>query len=279
MEMRRATRPEVDVLIDWAANEGWNPGVHDAEAFWRADHEGFYVSLLNGEMVAGISVVGCSDQEPTAGFLGLYIVHPDHRGKGYGKALWDFALSQAPYALIGLDGVVASQKNYESEGFEYLYPQYRYHGVRLPGYRDPLLHPLGLAVIPDYVALEHEVTGLHRPQFVRAWVESRGLEGDVLVDDLGATAIGAIRPCRQGYKIGPLYANNPDQARLVLDGLLSYANGRDVYWDIPGPNTAAREIAESLGMTPMFETARMWRGGVPPHRVESIYGVTTFELG
>ena len=34
LEIRNMTRPEVDQLVDWAAREGWNPGLHDAELFW-----------------------------------------------------------------------------------------------------------------------------------------------------------------------------------------------------------------------------------------------------
>ena len=29
---RNMTRAEVDELVGWAAAEGWNPGLHDAEA-------------------------------------------------------------------------------------------------------------------------------------------------------------------------------------------------------------------------------------------------------
>ena len=48
---------EVGLAIDWAASEGWNPGRHDAECFYAADHEGFIVGLLGDEPVATISVV------------------------------------------------------------------------------------------------------------------------------------------------------------------------------------------------------------------------------
>jgi hypothetical protein len=32
-------------------------------------------------------------------------------------------------------------------------------------------------------------------------------------------------------------------------------------------------------MTPVFETARMYRNGAPEMRVDRCFGVTTFELG
>ena len=39
LKIRNMSRPEVDQLVSWAAHEGWNPGLHDAELFWRADPE------------------------------------------------------------------------------------------------------------------------------------------------------------------------------------------------------------------------------------------------
>jgi len=38
-------------------------------------------------------------------------------------------------------------------------------------------------------------------------------------------------------------------------------------------------FAESLGLAPVFETARMYTGSIPPLRIDRVFGVTTFELG
>ena len=38
---RNMTRAEVDELVGWAAREGWNPGLRDAEIFWATDPEAF----------------------------------------------------------------------------------------------------------------------------------------------------------------------------------------------------------------------------------------------
>jgi len=79
--IRTMTRKEVDTAADWAAAEGWNPGMHDADCFWRADTNGFIGGWLGDEQAAAISVVRYGT---SFGFLGFYIVRPDCRGKGYG---------------------------------------------------------------------------------------------------------------------------------------------------------------------------------------------------
>ena len=39
---------EFDLAVEWAAREGWNPGLNDALAFRAADPAGFLVGLKDG---------------------------------------------------------------------------------------------------------------------------------------------------------------------------------------------------------------------------------------
>ncbi|TIT76763.1 MAG: GNAT family N-acetyltransferase, partial [Mesorhizobium sp.] len=68
--IRTLTASEVETLIDWAAAEGWNPGIGDAAALRAADPEGFIGAFVGGEMMAGISAVAYG---AGFGFIGLYI--------------------------------------------------------------------------------------------------------------------------------------------------------------------------------------------------------------
>ena len=76
-QIRGMTRNEVDTAIEWAAVEGWNPGLHDATCFFATDPDGFLAGLLDDELVATICVVKYGT---SPGFLGLYIVKPSCRG-------------------------------------------------------------------------------------------------------------------------------------------------------------------------------------------------------
>ena len=53
----------------------------------------------------------------------------------------------------------------------------------------------------------------------------------------------------------------------------------DVFLDVPVPNAAAVHLARSLDLSPVFETARMYKGPAPALRLDRLYGITTFELG
>jgi len=47
------SRSEVAQLVAWAAQEGWNPGLHDARLFWATDLEAFIAADLDGELIGG----------------------------------------------------------------------------------------------------------------------------------------------------------------------------------------------------------------------------------
>jgi hypothetical protein len=65
----------------------------------------------------------------------------------------------------------------------------------------------------------------------------------------------------------------------VLSALLTKTGGGEIFLDVPSVNRDAVALAEHLGLAPVFETARMFTGAIPPLRLERVFGVTTFELG
>ena len=82
--IRTMERSEVDFAVNLAANEGWNPGLHDADCFFKADPNGFFIGLLGDEPIGCVSGVSYKGM---FGFVGFYIVDPKHRGQGFGIQL------------------------------------------------------------------------------------------------------------------------------------------------------------------------------------------------
>jgi len=56
-KIRPMKRDEMNLAVEWAAAEGWNPGLNDAEPFYAADPGGFLLGLKDGEPIAMISAV------------------------------------------------------------------------------------------------------------------------------------------------------------------------------------------------------------------------------
>jgi hypothetical protein len=89
-----------------------------------------------------------------------------------------------------------------------------------------------------------------------------------------------LRPCREGYKIGPLFADDPAIAEILFLALKARAGAGDkIYLDTPEANPQALALARRHSMKVVFETARMYTKGAPPLPMDRLFGVTTFELG
>jgi GNAT superfamily N-acetyltransferase len=269
------SRAQLDLAVDWAAAEGWNPGLSDAGIFHAADPQGFLIGLQDGEPAACISVVRYGHRY---GFLGFYIAAPAWRGKGVGWAVWQAGLQHLGERVVGLDGVLAQQGNYRKSGFALAHRNIRYGGMPAFGKPLPDLVDVRHIAFDRLIACDRRFFPAPRDAFLSAWLTSPGHRALAAVEGGAVAALGVIRPCRKGHKIGPLYAATPMQAAGLLAGLCEGIAG-PVWLDVPDTNPAAVKLAEDCGLKPDFETARMYKGIAPTIDMACLYGITTFELG
>src|SRR5262249_60808673 len=118
---------EVELLRSWAAAEEWNPGLHTGPCFFATDPGGFFVGELAGRPVSCIS---CAAYDASFDFVGLYIVRPVFRGRGYGLQSWRAGVAHLGARHGGLGRVRAQQGNYEQSGVAVAHDPIRYPGQR-----------------------------------------------------------------------------------------------------------------------------------------------------
>ena len=269
---------EISLALDWAAAEGWNPGIADAACFHAADPGAFLVATLND---APIGCISATAYGATFGFIGFYLMRPEFRGKGYGMALWRAAMTRLQGRVIGLDGVVAQQANYRKSGFTLLHRNIRYAATAplIPPQPGPQPIEATAQHFSQIAAFDRRFFPSARDGFLRQGLTSPGHIALVLIGAKGMEALGVLRPCREGSKIGPLFAETPEAARGIFTALIARAPAGPVFLDVPEPNSAAISMAQEAGMAPAFETARMYAGPAPDLPLAQIYGITSFELG
>lgn len=280
--IRNMTADDFDLALAWATQEGWNPGLHDAIPFRTADPEGFLMGVLNGEPVAAISAVRYG---ASFGFIGFYIVKPEFRGQGYGMAMWKAALARLKGRVIGLDGVLAQQDNYHRSGFELAYRNMRFKGVikHAPSCSvdsDILIVPLGEIESTNLVAYDRQGFPASRYEFLRAWITQPATIalGALRQDQL--VGYGVARPCRVGWKIGPLFGDSSEIAEILLKALqLQMPEGEPFFLDSSDVNPDAVDLVARQGLSKVFDTARMYLGPAPKIDHRRIFGITSFELG
>lgn len=264
---------DVAAMVDWAAQEGWNPGHADAACFRAADPGGFLIGRVDGRRAASISVVRYG---AGYGFLGFYICAPELRGRGHGWAIWQAGMARLAGRVVGLDGVLAQQDNYRRAGFALACRNIRHAGhVAVTPPVDPAIRPAEFATLS---AFDTRMFGAPRPEFLRAWLAAPGHVALARIDGGDLRGYAVARPCRAGTKIAPLFARDPATADALFRALAARAAG-PVILDLPEPNRDALALARRYGLQPVFETARMYRGQPPALDLDAIYGVTSFELG
>lgn len=279
--IRAMNRGELDVAVDWARREGWNPGRRDAEAFFAADPRGFLAGTLGGRMIASVSAVRYGAEY---GFIGFYIVAQRWRGQGYGLRLWRAAMERLKdVRCVGLDGVLKEEAIYRKSGFVTAYRNRRYGG-RPPAPPHAAMDaagPIDARTLPfgDLAAFDRGFFPAPRDAFLKAWISLDGHRVLAAVADGKLTGFGAARPCASGFKVGPLYADSPATAECLVRALSAGMGDGPAFLDVPEVNKPAVALARSLGWSVSFETVRMYRGPAPAADLKRLYGVTTFELG
>jgi GNAT superfamily N-acetyltransferase len=277
LRIRTMQRGELSFALDLAAEEGWNPGLHDAECFFSADPDGFLIGELGSERIGCISAVSYQGRY---GFVGLYIVRPEFRGRGYGRQLFVAALERLRGQNVGLDGVVAQQKHYARHGFRLAYRNLRYRGQAGAATPDASVRRATDLDFDAISALDREVFPEPREAFLRAWLTQPSASAFVVRAGREVTGYTVIRRCREGWKIGPLVAGDATIARRLYDAASASApEGDALFIDLPETNASALALADELALGPVFETARMYTGPDPAICLSKLFGVTTFELG
>ena len=275
--IRRMKSDDLATAIEWAAGEGWNPGVNDAACFYRADPDGFFVAELDGEPIGAISAVGYGEN---FGFVGLYIVRPDQRGHAYGAALACAARRHLRGCNIGVDGVLERVASYEGVGFKRAYSNARFVGQGSEGGSGSGIVDMSSLDWGEILSYDRLCFPAPREEFLWAWIDQPGAAALGACGRGGLQGYGVLRPCRSGFKIGPLFADDAEIAERLFQALCGRAGaGSQVYLDIPEVNPEALKLAERHGMKKVFATARMYSDAPPQIELRRVFGITSFELG
>jgi len=281
LTLRLMTKDEADRLVGWAADEGWNPGLHDADLFWAADPEAFIAAELDGEVIGGGAITSYDGQ---FGFMGLFIVRSRFRGRGLGGRLWQACVRLLrsrlePGAIIGLDGVHEMRDWYAKGGFTFSHRSIRYEGVGVAGERGAGIVAASEVSFKELLAYDRRCFPAARGRFLRAWLAQPDSLALTAVGGAALRGYGVIRRCVRGARIGPLFADDALVAEALYTSLAAFVPGEPLFIDVPEINAWAMALARRHEMTGVFGCARMYLGPRPQLADSRIFGNTTFELG
>jgi hypothetical protein len=183
-----------------------------------------------------------------------------------------------------MDGVFAMQEYYAKGGFVFSHRNLRFRSditnpVATAPCADIDITPLANVPFDRVLAYDQSCFPAPRAGFLKAWMEQPDALALACQRDGDLHGFGVVRRCREGYKIGPLFADDAATANALYLQLAAFAAGGPLFLDAPENNPAAMALVKEQRMTEVFGCARMYLGQPPSVRHERIYGVTTFELG
>lgn len=272
-----ASRDEIRRILSWAAAEGWNPGLGDAEVFHATDPQGFFVMRADETPIAAISVV---NHDTDFAFLGLYLCLPEHRGRGHGMALWTHAIEHAGDRTIGLDGVFDQQENYRKSGFAAHGQTHRYRGLLGEFAAPHSCRPMNEDDRQKAIRQDRQHGGVDRQAFLTGWfADTADRQSLCHFHDGRLSGYATIRRCLEGFKIGPFSAADVTTARDLMAGLARIAGDSPVFVDVHQSRPALADLLGAAGFVSVFNTARMYRGAPPDGAAPEFAAVATLELG
>ncbi len=276
--VRPLTREETHIMFDWVKQEGWNPGINDAETLYQFFPAGLLGCFIDNQL-AGVSAV--FNYSPGFAFFGLYIIKPEYRGLGYGLAITRHRLQIAGQRNIGLDGVMENISKYRHIGFRFAYTTFRFEfrPIITPPTPPQLIANFEAIPLADLLDYEARLFPASRSSFLKVWLaQPHTIKAAWLLNNQ-LQGYGVMRHCINGYKVGPLFADSPEIAEQLLFYFLSKSQGQRVFLDTPELNEAALRIGAKLKAKEVFKAARMYTGYIPNLDYQRIYSITSLETG
>ena len=259
----RVLRPEDLPFADsLCAIVGWNQTLGDWRRLLEMEPEGCVLAEWNGLPIGTATTLRYASE---VAWIGMVLVHPDHRRRGIGRALLGHCIAGLQghrIRCIKLDATPAGQQVYDGLGFksEWTLVRWEHAGLQLAKPADARLRPWQASDLPLIASLDVAGFGVSREKLVEALVSQSRL-AVVLETAPGRVAgYGFMRPGSRATYLGPIVAASDEVGLQLVHALLANTTNERVFWDIPAANTAAVDWARQHGFTQQRMLTRMYLG-------------------
>jgi len=278
-QVRAALAHEIPLIYELADQEGWNPGEYDAEAAAQGMPGAFWLGELEERVIASIAAAEYGDDWA---YMSFYLVKPEYRRQGYGSPLWHIAMDRLKGRNIIFDAMPKQVDFYEKFGFKIAHPITSYHfrghvpdfdGEGLP------LFPLKDHILEEVLIYDQAFFPADRCRYMKEWLSMPNACGFAWKEENSISGYGLIRKAKQGYRIGPCYADSPEIAYALLRKLLVQAQGAPVSISMPENNSLTPHIVSDFGLIAGSKLQRMYSQAPLELPFERIIGITNCTFG
>ena len=251
VEIRVLREGNLAFVDEFVQQAGWNQLRADGLRVLRYEPHGCFAAF-SGERLIG--TVTTTSYGKDLAWIGMMLVHPELRRRGIATALMRQSISYLSDRHVGcikLDATPEGQFVYEQLGFVAEWKFHRWE--RSADQPSELIRPNHVvSQIGQIEQVDRVAFGADRSVFLKLLQEG----SFTISNDEG---FGMIRSGRRASYLGPVTTETTESAERIIRGLVDPMTGR-IFWDIPGPNITAQQLAKQLGFHPIRELTRMALG-------------------
>lgn len=264
---------------------GWNQTAGDWRRFLERSPEGCFVAEVGAQVCGTVTTIPFEDR---FAWIGMVLVDPEYRGRGFGTALLERAihyLDGLNLSALKLDATPQGKPLYEKLGFQSEYEIGRWTRRQPPRAAKPPLtgvnhHSPSPALLEGICEFDRQVFGADRSGLLMSLhEEAPELTLGILKDGtLAGYAFG-----RRGSfadHLGPWMASEPDTARRLLEAFLAASSRETQIADCLSAHADAGDLLKSFGFNYSRPLIRMFRGSNNyPGRPELLCAILGPEFG
>lgn len=222
MQYRNLSEEDWQLFLSWAEIEGWLISFQERRLFQNQWHPYFFALHTDGELQGFVSAVAYKE----SGWIGNLLVPEAHRGKGYGSALFTFAvdfLRQSQPKRIWLTASKVGEPIYQRRGFEAI---------------DQIERWVTTGTGAEFGSAEHPVEELLELD-KQCWGESRTPLLNALCDDgqicRSGNTLGLLQPGVSTWQLGPWLSeckSAQESRQLLLEAIARTSTGKELQADV-----------------------------------------------
>ena len=284
IEVRVMTEADLAAADELRRLAGWNQKPEDWQRLLTLEPRGCFVALRNGAVVGTVTttVYGTA-----LAWIGMMLVHPEHRRSGIATRLMNRALEYLRKGQVGcirLDATPVGRPVYEKLGFISEWQLQRWQRAEdcaelAPDSNQNQTRELEERDWPFVEEIDAAAIGAHRVELLRRLGQEsrRAVVWPAIGEVLG---FGFLRPGADSNYLGPLVCSVVDAFDRLLPDLLSAAAHSSVTWDIPDHNATAIAAAQRFGFKPVRPLMRMHLGSPAKSlHLNTLFGIADPAVG
>lgn len=278
MRIDRLAATDLDAAVGLSQAAGWNQVRTDWRRLLASPDARCFAGRVDGDLVATSTAITYDEQ---SGWVGMVLVHPDHRRQGYGTTLTERALDHGNSAAesVGLDATDAGRPLYRDLGFVDVTDVERRAGVLTDAGDAPRVDRVGAdrEAIADFDA---ERCGVRRDSLLDGLLDEPGTTGFVVdgAQSHDGRGYAVLRPGRNHWQLGPVVADSDAALDALLTAAAAKLDGESVLVDCLRED--AGELFAERGLSVYRTLTRMsYRHEEPLLCGDAVHAAAGLELG